>query len=120
MSEAPVSVGVAGLGYWGPNLARNLAALPGCELRWLCDPSEQARARAAPQFPGARVTGELGELLEDPELDAVVLATPVPSHAELAVRVARPASTASWRSRSRRPPPTPKRRLPRPSARGEC
>ncbi len=87
MSESPIRVGVAGLGYWGPNLARNLAALPGCELRWLCDPSEQARARAAQQFPGARVTGELQELLEDPELDAVVLATPVPSHAELAVRV---------------------------------
>jgi predicted dehydrogenase len=87
-SGAPIRVGVAGLGYWGPNLARNLAALPGCELRWLCDPSEQARARAAQQFPGTRVTGELQELLDDPELDAVVLATPVPSHAELAVRVA--------------------------------
>jgi predicted dehydrogenase len=84
----PVRVGVAGLGYWGPNLARNFAAIPGCELRWLCDPSEPARARAALQFPGARATGDLEELLVDPALDAVVLATPVPTHAELAVRVA--------------------------------
>jgi predicted dehydrogenase len=86
--QTPVRVGVAGLGYWGPNLARNLAALPGCELRWVCDPSEPARARVAPQFPGARATAELEDLLADPALDAVVLATPVPTHAELAVRVA--------------------------------
>jgi predicted dehydrogenase len=84
-SERPVRVGVAGLGYWGPNLARNLAAIPGCELRWLCDASEHARERQASSFPAARRTGEVADLLADPELDAVVLATPVPSHAELAV-----------------------------------
>jgi len=84
----PVRVGVAGLGYWGPNLARNLAAIPGCELRWLCDPDPAAREKLARTFPGARATGELSDLLEDPELDAIVLATPVHTHAELAVRVA--------------------------------
>jgi predicted dehydrogenase len=87
--QPPVRVGVAGLGYWGPNLARNFAAIPGCDLRWLCDPSEEARARAAQTLPGASLTGEIADLLGDPELDAVVLATPVPTHAELAVRVAR-------------------------------
>jgi predicted dehydrogenase len=86
--QTPVRVGVAGLGYWGPNLARNFAAIPGCELRWLCDASEQARGRAAQMFPAARATEDLRELLEDPNLDAVVLATPVPTHAELATRVA--------------------------------
>jgi predicted dehydrogenase len=86
VSEAPIRVGVAGLGYWGPNIARNLAAIPGCELRWLADPSEQARGRAAQQFPGARVSGDVEELLGDEQLDAIVLATPVPTHAELAVR----------------------------------
>jgi predicted dehydrogenase len=85
VSAQPIRLGVAGLGYWGPNLARNLAALPGCELRWLCDPSEQARERLAPAFPSARRTGEIERLLEDPDLDAIVLATPVPTHAELAV-----------------------------------
>jgi predicted dehydrogenase len=87
MTEQTVRIGVAGLGYWGPNLARNFAALPGCALEWCCDPSEPARARAAAQFPGVRTTGDLGDLLADPTLDAIALATPVPSHAELAVRV---------------------------------
>ncbi len=83
-----VRVGVVGLGYWGPNLARNLAAIPGCEVSWLCDASEPARARLERSFPGARSTDVIGELLDDAQLDAVVLATPVPTHAELAVAVA--------------------------------
>jgi predicted dehydrogenase len=86
--ETPVRVGVVGLGYWGPNLARNFAALSGCEVAWLCDADEHARARLEPSFPSARSTGELGDLLDDDLLDAVVLATPVPSHAELAIAVA--------------------------------
>ncbi|MGZ8650285.1 MAG: Gfo/Idh/MocA family protein, partial [Solirubrobacteraceae bacterium] len=90
MSEPrPIRVGVAGLGYWGPNLARNFAAVPGCELAWCCDASEKARARVAPSFPGARMSADLDELLGDPELDAIVLATPVPTHAPLAERVLR-------------------------------
>ncbi|HEX4189309.1 MAG TPA: Gfo/Idh/MocA family oxidoreductase [Solirubrobacteraceae bacterium] len=90
MSEQPdtVRVGVVGLGYWGPNLARNLAAVAGCEVSWLCDASEQARARLERSFPGARSTDVIGELLDDEDLDAVVLATPVPTHAELAIAVA--------------------------------
>jgi predicted dehydrogenase len=84
-----VRVGVAGLGYWGPNLARNFAAIDGCELAWCCDGSPQARERWSHAFPGARFTGELDELLRDPDLDAVVLATPVPSHGPLAERVLR-------------------------------
>ncbi len=89
MSEPSSSlrVGVVGLGYWGPNLARNFAAIAGCQLAWCCDGSEAARARVASMFPGTRLTGELDELLADPELDAVALATPVPTHAQLAVRV---------------------------------
>jgi predicted dehydrogenase len=82
-----VSVGVVGLGYWGPNLARNFAALPECELAWCCDADAQRRERLAAQFPSARFTGDLDELLSDPALDAVVLATPVPTHATLAARV---------------------------------
>ncbi|MDQ6729779.1 MAG: Gfo/Idh/MocA family oxidoreductase [Actinomycetota bacterium] len=87
MSEPPLRVGVAGLGYWGPNLARNLAALPDCELVVCCDLSPAARTRVAAMLPGVRVTDDLDFLLADPELDAIALATPVPTHAELAVRV---------------------------------
>jgi predicted dehydrogenase len=82
-----VSVGLVGLGYWGPNLARNFAALPECELAWCCDADAERRERFAGQFPSARFTDDLDELLGDRALDAVVLATPVPTHASLAVAV---------------------------------
>jgi predicted dehydrogenase len=80
-------VGVVGLGYWGPNLARNFQALPDAELRWCCDASPAARERTAPMVPGARMTDRIEDLLEDETVDAIVLATPVSTHAELAVRV---------------------------------
>ncbi|TML29927.1 MAG: Gfo/Idh/MocA family oxidoreductase [Actinobacteria bacterium] len=82
-----VRVGVVGLGYWGPNLARNFAGVPGCELRWCCDDDPAARERVVARFPNVRFTGDLDELLSDEELDAVALATPVPTHATLACRV---------------------------------
>jgi predicted dehydrogenase len=81
------SVGVVGLGYWGPNLARNFDRLPGAELRWLCDASEEALERWGAAFPSARTTASLEDLLSDETLDAIVVATPVPTHAELAIRV---------------------------------
>jgi predicted dehydrogenase len=87
MSSTQIRIGVAGLGYWGPNLARNFAGLPDCELTWCCDADEAVCARTAGLYPTARATTDLQDLLDDPELDAVVLATPVPTHAELAVRV---------------------------------
>jgi predicted dehydrogenase len=87
-TDRPIRIGVVGLGYWGPNLARNFAAIAGCELNWLCDASSDARAKLERSIPGARSTAELSDLLEDPELDAIVLATPVPTHAELAIAVA--------------------------------
>src|SRR5215208_4073428 len=86
-TERPLRVAVAGLGYWGPNIARNLAALPGVELAWCCDAMEQNRARAAAMFPRTRFTGDLADVLADDSVDAVALATPVPTHAALAIRV---------------------------------
>ena len=82
-----MSIGVVGLGYWGPNLARNFDRLPGAELRWICDASDEARAHVAAQLPRARPSADLDELLGDSELDAVAIATHVPSHAALAQRV---------------------------------
>jgi predicted dehydrogenase len=80
-------IGVVGLGYWGPNLARNFDRLPGAELRWICDESQGALDRWAPAFPNTRPSRDLDELLADDELDAVVVATHVPSHAAVATRV---------------------------------
>jgi predicted dehydrogenase len=79
-------IGVVGLGYWGPNLARNFDRLPDSELAWICDASEDARARWSREFPSARASAELDDLLRDASLDAVAIATRVPSHAELAER----------------------------------
>jgi predicted dehydrogenase len=87
VSDGPVQVGVVGLGYWGPNIARNFDRLAESELRWICDSREEALERFAPQLPGSRPTTRLEDLLEDPELDAVAITTPVPTHAELALRV---------------------------------
>jgi len=77
-------VGLAGLGYWGPNLARNFDEL--AELAWLCDLSDEQRERFAARYPEARLTGDFDEMLSDDALDAVIVATPVITHAELAKR----------------------------------
>ena len=77
-----IRVGQAGLGYWGPNLARNFDEL--ADLRWLCDLSPDLLARASTRHPQARTTTDFEDLLADPELDAVVIATPVVTHYELA------------------------------------
>ena len=81
MSE-PVRVGQAGLGNWGQNLVRNLDEL--AQLTWLCDTSDDLRARfaAATRTRGSR--RDFDDLLEDDELEAIVIATPVPTHFELA------------------------------------
>ena len=84
METLKLSVGLAGLGYWGPNLARNLDDLPGLELTWICDRDEDALARVTPRFPDAKRTTRFEDLLEDASLDAVAVATPVVTHFELA------------------------------------
>ena len=77
-------VGVVGLGYWGPNLARNFDDLG--HLAWVCDLDAALLERVATRHPQARRTAEYDALLADPDLDAVVVATPVPTHFELARR----------------------------------
>ena len=77
-----IRIGHAGLGYWGPNLARNFGAL--ADLRWLCDLSPDLLDEAAKAHPQARTTADFDDLLADPELDAVVIATPVVTHYDLA------------------------------------
>jgi predicted dehydrogenase len=77
-------VGLAGLGYWGPNLARNFDEL--AELTWLCDLDEQNLTRFGSRFSTARLTADFDELLADTSLEAVVIATPVPTHFDLARR----------------------------------
>jgi predicted dehydrogenase len=78
-----VSVGLVGLGYWGPNLARNLLRTPNAELRWLCDLSTDLHDKHRPSFPDVKFTTDLEDLLTDDSLDAIVIASPVPTHHKL-------------------------------------
>jgi predicted dehydrogenase len=79
-----IRVAVAGAGEWGRNHVRALATLPGVSLDWVADPSEEARRLAAPLAPRARVVEDAAEALADPRLDALVVASPSPSHGPLA------------------------------------
>jgi predicted dehydrogenase len=76
------TVGVVGLNYWGPNLVRNFSELT--SLTWLCDLDVQLLSPIAARYPGARATSRFEDLLADDSLDAVVIATPVPTHYALA------------------------------------
>jgi predicted dehydrogenase len=73
-----------GLGQWGKNLARNFDQL--AELVWLCDVDDERRAELAPRYPTATMTASFEDVLADESVDAVVVATPVPTHYELARR----------------------------------
>jgi predicted dehydrogenase len=79
-----LKLGAVGLGYWGPNLARNLDDLDGTELAWICDRDEARLERYSSRFINARTTTRFEDLLEDGELDAIAIATPVVTHFELA------------------------------------
>ena len=79
------TVGQIGLGQWGKNLVRNFAEL--AELSWVCDLDDARLAQFATRYPAARPTPSVDDLLADDELDAIVVATPVPTHYELAKRV---------------------------------
>ena len=76
------TVGVVGLNYWGPNLVRNFNDL--ANLTWLCDLDEEHLNSIAARYPNARATTNFDDLLADDELDAIVIATPVPTHYALA------------------------------------
>jgi predicted dehydrogenase len=84
MEALKLRVGLAGLGYWGPNLARNLDDHPSVELAWICDRDEAALLRASGRFSEARTTTRFEDLVEDGSVDAVAIATPVVTHFELA------------------------------------
>jgi predicted dehydrogenase len=79
-----IKVGLAGLGYWGPNLARNFDDL--ADLAWLCDVSPELVDRYGARYPDAKTTTRFDDLLDDGSVQAIVIATPVTTHHELARR----------------------------------
>jgi predicted dehydrogenase len=81
-----VRVAAIGAGYWGINHVRVLAADPTAELTWICESRAAALDRARSFAPSARSTADVDDVFADPRLDAVVIATPAVSHADLATR----------------------------------
>jgi predicted dehydrogenase len=85
-TKAPIGIAIVGFGYWGPNVVRNILARPELRLIGLCelDPGRSADFRG--RHPGLRIETELDELLSDPRVDAVAIATPPRTHYELVRR----------------------------------
>jgi predicted dehydrogenase len=85
-TSSPVRIGVIGLGQWGPNHVRNLRMVEGCEVARICDSSASRVALARRQFPGIEATRDTRSVTDAPDIDAVVVATPVVSHFPLVRR----------------------------------
>ena len=75
-----INVAVAGVGGWGKNLVRNYSQIPDCTLKYICDVDEKKLAQLKPQLPGTQTTTRFEDLLADPELQGIVIATPAPTH----------------------------------------
>ncbi|WEJ59321.1 Gfo/Idh/MocA family oxidoreductase [Devosia sp. FJ2-5-3] len=81
-----IGIGVIGYGYWGPNLVRNFSDIPTVDLRWVCDLQTERLARLRSRYPAVQITEDMADVLNDPKVDAVAIATPVSSHFELAMK----------------------------------
>ncbi len=81
----PVGVAVLGAGYWGPNLVRNLSASEAFDLRWVCDLSPERARKATGRYSTVAVTASVAQVLDDPAVEAVAIATPASTHTELAL-----------------------------------
>jgi len=77
-------IGVIGCGYWGPNLLRNFAENEAAQLRWICDLDEDRLNAMGRRYPVAQTTSDYRRLLDDDELDAVAVVTPVATHFAIA------------------------------------
>jgi protoporphyrinogen oxidase/predicted dehydrogenase len=83
-ADPPIRIGVVGLGYWGPNLVRNLAESPSFTVAHVCDQRVDALSDISQRYPGVRCSTRFEEVLRDGDVDAVAIATPVSSHYPLA------------------------------------
>jgi predicted dehydrogenase len=81
-----LNIAQIGVGYWGPNLLRNLVASTRCEVTKVVDLSAERRDFVKGLYPAVEVTSDLSGILEDPSIDAVVIATPVATHYDFAMR----------------------------------
>jgi predicted dehydrogenase len=84
MSEDVLNMAVIGAGYWGKNLVRNFATAKRCALKYVCDVNANVLAMHQRSFPSLQTTADVAVVLDDPQVQAVVIATPVPTHFEIA------------------------------------
>ena len=77
-------IGVIGYGYWGPNIVRNFSTANGSEVTMVCDMNQQTLKKIKKTYPQINVTDNIDELIKNPEVDAIAIATPVFTHHELA------------------------------------
>jgi predicted dehydrogenase len=80
LATEPLRIAVVGYGYWGPNLARNVIERPELELAALCERDASRAAAFQQRVPGVPVFSDLDTVLDDPSIDAVVVATPPRTH----------------------------------------
>lgn len=80
-----IRVGVVGYGYWGPNLVRNFMAQEGSDVVVVSDINPGRLARVSVLYPSVRTTTDIQDLINDPSVDAVVVATPVRTHFDIAM-----------------------------------
>jgi predicted dehydrogenase len=84
-----IGVGIIGYGYWGPNLVRNFFETPGCRVVSVSDLHPERLARVRARYPTIDTTADYRNLIQDPRIDAVAIATPVSTHFELGMQVLR-------------------------------
>src|ERR1700754_731576 len=84
-----INIGIVGYGYWGPNLVRNFAEAPGARVAAVSDLDPAKLAVVQRRYPGVTTTTDYRELLNDPGIDAVAIATPVHTHFELGMAALR-------------------------------
>ncbi len=84
MNMKPLKMAVVGLGYWGPNLVRNISSCSSTDLCYLCDSDAGRLKKIGAMYPSAKLTQKLSEILKDDTIEAVAIATPVDTHYELA------------------------------------
>jgi predicted dehydrogenase len=81
----PIGIAVIGAGYWGPNLVRNAQATPGLTQRYLCDLDVERARRVLGEYSTVAVSGSLDDVLADPAVHAVAIATPAATHLPVAM-----------------------------------
>ena len=81
-----INIAQLGCGYWGLNLLRNAVSAPRCTVKCVCDPSEDRRHFVKSMYPGIATLSDCEEVIADPEINALIIATPSATHYDLTVR----------------------------------